>query len=54
MVHTLLLAAAQLQPDLKAGLQSIGAGIAYGAAAMFWGQLAVFAYALFATVRAYR
>ena len=30
----LIVAATQLQPDLKAGLQSIGAGIAYGAAAI--------------------
>jgi F-type H+-transporting ATPase subunit c len=34
MLHSFLLAVTQLQPDLKAGLQSIGAGIAYGAAAI--------------------
>ena len=34
MLHAFLLAVTQLQPDLKAGLQSIGAGIAYGAAAI--------------------
>jgi len=33
-MHSFFLAAAQAQPDLKAGLQSIGAGIAYGAAAI--------------------
>ena len=33
MLH-FMLAVTQLQPDLKAGLQSIGAGIVYGAAAI--------------------
>jgi F-type H+-transporting ATPase subunit c len=34
LLHTFLAQATQAQPDLKAGLQSIGAGIVYGAAAI--------------------
>ncbi|HEV2309839.1 MAG TPA: ATP synthase F0 subunit C [Acidimicrobiia bacterium] len=34
LLHTFLAQASQAQPDLKAGLQAIGAGIVYGAAAI--------------------
>ena len=34
LLHTFLAQATQAQPDLKAGLQAIGAGIVYGAAAI--------------------
>ena len=34
LLHTFLAQATSAQPDLKAGLQAIGAGIVYGAAAI--------------------
>ncbi|HWW54968.1 MAG TPA: ATP synthase F0 subunit C [Acidimicrobiales bacterium] len=34
LLHTFLAQASSAQPDLKAGLQAIGAGIVYGAAAI--------------------